>query len=102
GLNFTERKVKGTIHFVDAKNYRKITVNELDYLFIKNEIGDFIYNENSIRAVTAFAERSIDSATFGECFQFFRKGYYFLDTFSDTEEEKVFNSTVSLKSSYKI
>lgn len=96
GLGFTERKVKGTIHWVDAKTAVQINVNEISYLF--NE--DNTFNENSKVTSVAFAESSIKDSTYGESFQFFRKGYYNFDVFSDGSE-KVFNSIVPLKSSFK-
>ena len=96
-----ERKVKGTIHFVEASTAEKITIREYGYLMKENEDGDMVYDPDSVKEVTAYAEPSIREAAAGERFQFFRKGYYIADSKLTTADEKVFNSIVGLKSSWK-
>ena len=49
----------------------------------------------------AYAEPALAEAKAGERFQFFRHGYYIADSKLNTEDEKVFNKIVGLKSSYK-
>lgn len=102
GLGFEGRKVKGTIHWVDAKTAVPITVRNYDYLLIKDEEGNDVINPNSCETKTCYAEPSIKDAKPGERFQFFRHGYYVADTKLSTDEEKVFNRIVDLKSSFKI
>ena len=102
GSGFEGRKVKGTIHWVDAKTAVPITVRNYDYLLIKDEEGNDVINPNSCETKTCYAEPSIKDAKPGERFQFFRHGYYVADTKLSTEDEKVFNRIVDLKSSFKI
>mgnify|MGYP001013123909 CR=1 FL=1 len=101
GLDFTERKVKGTIHFVDAKTAVQIKIREYDQLLIEDENGNLVPNEASKVEKIAYAEPALADAKAGERFQFFRHGYYIADSKLNTEDEKVFNKIVGLKSSYK-
>lgn len=101
GLDFTERKVKGTIHFVDAKTAVQIKIREYDQLLIEDENGELVPNEASKVEKIAYAEPALAEAKAGERFQFFRHGYYIADSKLTTDDEKVFNKIVGLKSSYK-
>ena len=101
GLDFTERKVKGTIHFVDAKTAVQIKIREYDQLLIEDENGNLVPNEASKVEKIAYAEPALAEAKAGERFQFFRHGYYIADSKLTTDDEKVFNKIVGLKSSYK-
>ena len=101
GSGFEGRKVKGTIHFVDAKTAVKIRVRNYDYLYKENEEGEEIFNENSVEEKICYGEPSLAEAKPGERFQFFRHGYYIADEKLTTDEEKVFNLIVGLKSSFK-
>ena len=102
GEGFEGRKVKGTIHWVDAKTAVPFKVREYDYLMIENEEGENVLNPNSVKEITCYGEPSIMDAQPGERFQFFRHGYYIADSKLTTDTEKVFNSIVGLKSSFKI
>ncbi|MDD6043050.1 MAG: glutamine--tRNA ligase/YqeY domain fusion protein [Eubacteriaceae bacterium] len=95
------RKVKGTIHFVDAKTAVKIKIRNYDYLMIPDENGDNKLNPASVEETWGYAEPSIADAQPGERFQFFRHGYYVADSKLSGEDEKVFNRIVGLKSSWK-
>ncbi|MDY6037868.1 MAG: glutamine--tRNA ligase/YqeY domain fusion protein [Eubacterium sp.] len=101
GLDFTERKVKGTIHFVDAKTAVKIKIRDYDQLLTEDENGELVPNKNSMIEKIAYAEPGIAEAKAGERFQFFRHGYYIADTKQCGGDEKIFNKIVGLKSSYK-
>jgi glutaminyl-tRNA synthetase len=101
GSGFDGRKVKGTIHFVDAKNAVQIKVRNYNDLMIEDESGDKVPNPDSLEEKTAFAEPLILESKPGDRFQFFRHGYYIEDPVKSTENEKVFNRIVSLKSGYK-
>ncbi|MDR0851001.1 MAG: glutamine--tRNA ligase, partial [Clostridiales Family XIII bacterium] len=101
GEGFEGRKVKGTIHWVDAATAAKITIREYDYLMAEDEAGNQTLNPDSERVITCLAEPLIAEAAPGERFQFFRHGYYIADTKLTTDTEKVFNSIVGLKSSWK-
>jgi glutaminyl-tRNA synthetase len=95
------RKVKGTIHWVDAATAVSITVREFGYLFDEDEEGSAVLNSDSLIEKQCFAEPSVRDAAPGERFQFFRHGYYIADTKLSTETEKVFNQIVGLKSSWR-
>mgnify|MGYP001361013072 CR=1 FL=1 len=107
GSGFEGRKVKGTIHWVDAASAAKIRVRDYDYLMrdVADENGnvtDQVFNEDSVTERICMAEPSILDAAPGERFQFFRHGYYVADEKLTAADEKVFNSIVGLKSSFKI
>ena len=95
------RKVKGTIHFVEASTAVKIRIRNYEHLFTTDENGEQILNENSVNETFGYAEPSLGDAAPGERFQFFRHGYYAADSKLTTEDEKVFNRIVELKSSWK-
>ena len=101
GSGFEGRKVKGTIHWVEAKTAVPIKVRVYDYLMIEDENGENIMNPNSMKLVEAMAEPALADAKAGERFQFFRQGYYIADAILHNEEDPVFNQIVDLKSSWK-
>ncbi len=107
GTPGADRKVKGTLQFVDAKNcmpveyrlYEQLLNEETDN---QEEKADFIQrlNPNSLVVQNGFAEKSLESAQIGDKFQFLRIGYFCKDKDS-TSEKAVFNRVVGLKDSYK-
>ena len=107
GNNFTERKVKGTIHWVNAKDAVTATVRLYENLVDEekgklNDDGTINFNPNSLTVIEdAKLEPSLASATPGESFQFIRNGYFCVDSKDSTEGHPVWNRVVSLKSSYK-
>lgn len=102
GSNFEGRKVKGTIHFVEASTAEKIKIREYSYLNVENEeTGEYEFNPDSLIETWGYAEPSVADIKQGERFQFFRKGYYIADEKLTDETNKVFNSIVGLKSSWK-
>ena len=101
GSGFEGRKVKGTIHWVDAKTAVQIKIRNYDHLMIDDENGEQIMNPESVVETIGYAEPMIKEAKPGERFQFFRKGYYIADEKLTTDDEKVFNKIVGLKSSWK-
>ena len=102
GSGFEGRKVKGTIHWVDAKTAVPIRIRNYDYLMVEDENGELVMNPDSLSESTAYAEPLIAEAAPGDRFQFFRKGYYMADPELTTGDEKVFNKIVGLKSSFKV
>ena len=103
GSGFEGRKVKGTIHWVDAATAVPVKVRKYDYLMkAKEEGGPEELNRESMTEETAYAEPLINEAAPGDRFQFFRHGYYIADSKLTTDNEKVFNQIVDLKSSFKI
>lgn len=103
GLNFTERKVKGTIHWVDAASAVKAKVNLYENLVIPDESSDNGYslNPDSLKVVDAYIEPALKDAKSMDRFQFLRNGYFIVDSKHSTKDSPVFNRIVSLKSSFK-
>ena len=101
GNGFEGRKVKGTIHFVDAKTAVKIKIRNYNYLMVPDENGEYVLNPDSVEETWGYAEPAVAEAKAGERFQFFRHGYYIADSKLTTDTEKVFNRIVDLKSSWK-
>ncbi len=102
GNGFEGRKVKGTIHWVDAKTAVPIKVREYESLLLEDENGDLQTNPHSCPETIAYGEPMVAEAQPGERFQFFRHGYYVADSKLSNDTEKVFNRIVDLKSSFKI
>jgi len=117
GTGFTGRKVKGTIHWVDAKHalpaefrlYEPLILDKQEH----EEAGDeeesseektFLdyVNENSLEILQGFIEPNMKDIKPQDKFQFFRHGYFNVDPKHTTEEKAVFNRIVSLKSSFKL
>ena len=102
GSGFEGRKVKGTIHWVDAKTAVPVTIRNYDYLFVENDQCEEVFNENSLYETVGYAEPSITNAKAGDRYQFFRHGYYIADSELTTDDNKIFNKIVGLKSSFKV
>ncbi|MEG2200343.1 MAG: glutamine--tRNA ligase, partial [Anaerovorax sp.] len=101
GSGFAGRKVKGTIHWVDAKTAVKIKIRNYGYLMVENERGDNMMNPHSLEEIEAYGEQALQAAKSNQRFQFFRHGYYIADEKLNKDTEKVFNRIVDLKSSWK-
>ena len=101
GSGFEGRKVKGTIHFVDAKTAVPIKIRQYDYLMIEDENGEMIRNPETMREITCYAEPSIVEAEAGERFQFFRHGYFIAEPKLFSKDNLLFNEIIGLKSSWK-
>ena len=70
-------------------------------MMIENEDGEQVFNPDSLKETWGYAEPSVANIKAGERIQFFRKGFYIADSELTTEDHKVFNSIVNLKSSWK-
>ncbi|MCX7571092.1 glutamine--tRNA ligase/YqeY domain fusion protein [Tumebacillus sp. DT12] len=104
GSGFTGRKVKGTIHWVDAKSAVPAEYRLYDSLLTGEPAdGDLIdrINPNSLEVVHGYVAADLKDAKAQDKFQFFRHGYFNVDPKHSTDEKKVFNLIVSLKSSFK-
>lgn len=103
GSGFTGRKVKGTLHWVSAKEAIPATIRLYDHLFIEDEeTKENVLNSNSLQVLkNCMIEPSVKNAEKGSRYQFFRHGYFIIDTEDSTDDELVFNRIVSLKSSYR-
>lgn len=107
GTGFTGRKVKGTIHWVDAKHAIPAEFRLYDYLILdedQNEGKSFLdkVNPNSLEILQGFVEPNMKDVKPYDKFQFFRHGYFSVDPKYTTKDRLVFNRIVSLKSSFKI
>lgn len=106
GTEASQRKVKGTIHWVSINHAIEAEVRIYDRLFThENPDGDKevdfkeYINPNSLEVITGYLEPSLASAKNGERFQFQRLGYYCVD--KDSSAEKlVFNKTVGLRDTW--
>lgn len=106
GSGFTGRKVKGTIHWVDANSAVPAEFRLYESL-LKGEQSDDVdlldrLNPNSLEIVQGFVEADLQQAQPQDKFQFFRHGYFNVDSKMSTADHKVFNLIVSLKSSFQI
>ncbi|MBQ7602816.1 MAG: glutamine--tRNA ligase/YqeY domain fusion protein [Clostridia bacterium] len=95
-------KVKGTIHWVNAKTALDVTVNQFGTLFrpdVKFEKDNLeeAFNPDSWQVLNAKAEEYLGTCMQGSRFQFIRKGYYYL---VNKDGKLEFNQTVSLKDSF--
>lgn len=107
GMPGSERKVKGTLHWVSVVNAIKAEVRDYDRLFaVENpsaEEGDFreLLNPNSlkVRKNVMIEPWLAKQAIAGNHYQFQRLGYYTVDLDS-TAEKIVFNKTIGLKDTW--
>ncbi len=100
------RKIKGTIHWVNAADALDAEIRLYDNLFTvpDPDAGDFleVLNPDSLQVLeNAKVEPSLASAKPGDSFQFMRQGYFCVDNKDSTPEHLVFNRSVSLKDSFK-
>ncbi|BCJ87569.1 glutamine--tRNA ligase/YqeY domain fusion protein [Effusibacillus dendaii] len=106
GSGFTGRKVKGTIHWVDAKQALPVEFRLYDSLLLedKDEEKSLLdsLNPNSLEILQGFVEPNMKDAKPLDKFQFFRHGYFSVDPKYTTPERIVFNQIVSLKSSFEL
>lgn len=101
------RKVRGTIHWVSARDNATATVKLYERLFnVENPsdeegVGSFEDNLNpdSLKEKKAYIERSLADTNPGDKYQFMRTGYFCTDTTS-TPDNLVFNRTVALRDSF--
>ena len=106
GTGFTGRKVKGTIHWVPAKEAVKAEVRLYENIIdeekgVYNEDGSLNLNPNSLTVLKeCYVEPALKDAKPYDSFQFVRQGYFCVDAKDSKEGEPVFNRIVSLKSSY--
>ena len=109
GSGFTGRKVKGTVHWVDAKTALTCDFRLFEPLILdndpENEGKHFLeqINPNSLTVLQGFVEPTqVKDAKPLDKFQFVRNGFYSVDTKYTTPEKLVFNRIVPLKSSFKL
>ena len=108
GTGFEGRKVKGTIHWVNASTavnaecrlYENLVDEEKGKL---DENGNLNLNQNSrIILKDCKLEPNFEGAKAYDSYQFVRNGFFCVDSKDSTPENLVFNRIVSLKSSFKL
>lgn len=109
GSGFTGRKVKGTIHWVDAKTAVPAEFRLYEPLILddapENQGKDFLeqINPNSMEILSGFIEATTaEVAKPNDKYQLVRNGFFNVDPKYTTEDKLVFNRIVSLKSSFKL
>lgn len=107
GSGFTGRKVKGTIHWVDAKHALPAEFRLYEPLILdeKEEDGKSFLdsvNPDSLEILQGYVEPNMQDVKPHDKFQFFRHGYFNVDPKHSLKDKLVFNRTVSLKSSFDI
>lgn len=102
------RKVKGTIHWVEASNAGKVPVRLYENIVDEEkgvydkETGELNLNPNSLIEMSAYVEPELLKAKGLDSYQFVRNGFYCADIHDSKEGAPVFNRIVSLKSSFKL
>lgn len=112
GTGFTGRKVKGTLHWVEASQAIPAEFRLYEPLILDNTPEDveesanktFLdnVNENSLQKINGFIEPNMSNIQAHDKFQFFRHGYFNVDPKDSKSSHIVFNQIVSLKSSFKL
>lgn len=109
GSGFTGRKVKSTIHWVEANSAIPCEFRLYEPLILddtpENGGKHFLeqINPNSIEILQGFAEPTqLENAKIFDKFQFVRNGFFSIDNKYTTNDKLVFNRVVPLKSSFKL
>jgi glutaminyl-tRNA synthetase len=112
GTGFTGRKVKGTLHWVEATQAVPAEFRLYEPLILDADMEneedsegktflDYV-NKDSLIVKQGFIEANMKDAQPNDKFQLFRHGYFNVDPKHTTEDKIVFNQIVSLKSSFKL
>ena len=109
GSGFSERKVKGTIHWVPVHSAVKVKARLYENIIdeekgvYNEEDGSLNLNPHSLTELdNCYVEPAIKGAKAYDSFQFVRNGFFCVDYKDSTEDALVFNRIVSLKSSFKL
>ncbi|NCF74645.1 MAG: glutamine--tRNA ligase/YqeY domain fusion protein [Gammaproteobacteria bacterium] len=105
GTGTSDRKVKGTIHWVSCAHAVDANVRLYDRLFTvanPNSADDFhaVLNADSLKTVVAKMEPSLAALAPGQPVQFERLGYFCTDSEEHTEQAPVINRIVTLRDSW--
>jgi len=107
GSEESQRKVKGTLHWVTCADALPIKVNLYDRLFSvpepdrnKDEDPGEHINQYSLNVTRGYIEPSVLNSPFGSRYQFQRLGYFILDSKND-KDQLVFNKTVGLRDTWQ-
>ena len=107
GMHDSNRKVKGTLHWVSFRHAVTAEIRIYDRLFMVENPDNYeegksyknYLNPDSLKVRTGYLEPSVVSAKVGEKYQFERTGYYNVD-YDSRPEKLVFNCVVPLKDSW--
>jgi glutaminyl-tRNA synthetase len=105
GTGSSNRKVKGTIHWVSASHALAAEVRLYDRLFtvpdpaVSDDVTEYL-NPNSLEIVTAQLEPSLGKVNAVCSFQFERLGYFAPDSVDSTSDKPIFNRIVTLRDSW--
>ncbi len=107
GSEESQRKVKGTLHWVSKKDAFEVEIREYDRLFVEPSPGSAktneeligMLNKDSMRILKGYAEPFLKTAVSGNKYQFQRKGYFVTDKES-TVNKLIFNKTVGLRDNW--
>jgi glutaminyl-tRNA synthetase len=105
GTGSSNRKVKGTIHWVSASHALAAEIRLYDRLFtvpdpaVSDDVTEYL-NPNSLEIVTAQLEPSLDKVDAVCSFQFERLGYFAPDSVDSTPDKPIFNRIVTLRDSW--
>ncbi len=117
GSGFTGRKVKGTIHWVEASQAVPAEFRLYEPLITAEEADEELTDENeetaektfldylnpkSLEVVHGFVEPGLKDSKGYDRYQFFRHGYFSADPKYTMPGDPVFNLVVSMKSSFKL
>ena len=108
GSGFNARKVKGTIHWVNAKTALNVEVRLYENIVDEekgklDENGNLNLNPNSLTVLkNCYVESYLKDAKAYDSFQFVRNGFFCVDAKDSRPDALVFNRIVSLKSSFKL
>ena len=110
GSGQSTRRVKGTLHWVEANSAVPAQVRLIQSLLLDESedeeasAEDFMsrVNPNSMEVLEALVEPQLGEAKPYDRFQFMRQGYFSVDPKLSTSDKLVFNEIVPLKSSFKL
>ena len=108
GSGFSARKVKGTIHWVNADTALKVEMRLYENIVDEekgklDENGNLNLNPNSLTILkNCYVEPCLKDAAAYDSFQFVRNGFFCVDAKDSKPNTLVFNRIVSLKSSFKL
>ncbi len=102
-----DRKVKGTIHWVNANDSHEVKVRLYENIVdeekgVYDEEGNVNLNPDSLEECRAYVEKELMEARAFDRFQFVRNGFFCTDCKDSESGAPVFNRIVSLKSSFKL
>ena len=102
------RKVKGTIHWVNAADAGTVTARLYENIIDEEkgvydpETGELNLNPHSLTEVRAYVEPALLQVKPFDRFQFIRNGFFCVDCKDSKDGAPVYNRIVSLKSSFKL